>query len=415
MLEQDTLKYVPEHVRNDYPAADFAGPSRTYPCHTQAEVYAAATLYGKADDPAKVKASIIRIAKRKGFALPESWTSDGGSGGKDDSGKAVLIGAEDSLIAFGGAVKATGTMKFGGHLVLHTSHVDPDLTQDFFDTKTDFDLVDGDRRSGYYNHGMDVKIGNHKIGVGTLKRDDLGLWLEAQLSERDEYAETVWKLLEDGALGLSSGALSHLVRRERVGKSYRITHWPVGEWSLTPTPAEPRTQAVPLKMWAKELKANTLSPSMPQDMVVAAISRLNDALLGCLYRTLYAWDDDYEAMDAPDDEAIALVRTALDEHNTLGKRMVTAMLADQPEEAKALLLDAFTGQFKRTALSVATARDLEKALREAGFNAKHAVAITNHGFKGLQRDAEPDEPTPSRLLHDDLRNRSQVIVAAASR
>lgn len=58
-------------------------------------------------------------------------------------------------------------------------------------------------------------------------------------------------------------------------------------------------------------------------------------------------------------------------------------------EAKSLL-----SQFKHP-------RELEAFLREAGFSRKQAVAVTNHGFKGLQRDADVPEirsaPTVQQL------------------
>ena len=40
--------------------------------------------------------------------------------------------------------------------------------------------------------------------------------------------------------------------------------------------------------------------------------------------------------------------------------------------------------------SITTIRDLEAALRDAGFSRKDAKAIAAHGFRGLQRDAEVD-------------------------
>jgi HK97 family phage major capsid protein len=51
------------------------------------------------------------------------------------------------------------------------------------------------------------------------------------------------------SLGWSSGALSHLVEREYKADApvSWIKRWIIGEGSLTPTPAEPRNSAVPLK------------------------------------------------------------------------------------------------------------------------------------------------------------------------
>ncbi|MCW3059004.1 MAG: family phage prohead protease [Capsulimonas sp.] len=43
---------------------------------------------------------------------------------------------------------------------------------------------------------------------------------------------------------------------------------------------------------------------------------------------------------------------------------------------------------------IATERDFDRFLRDAGFSRKHATAIALHGFKNLQRDADETEETP---------------------
>jgi phage head maturation protease len=161
---------------------------------------------------------------------------------------------DDLLISItGGEVKSLGDRRFRGHLVLFSGPDDPDLTGDFFSAKTDFDFEDGERRSGYFKHGMDVKVGNRKVGRGVLTRDTKGVLLDGIIDERFEYAEDVWQAIEGGHLGLSSGAVSHLVRREKVAAKgrevYHVTHWPLGEWSFTPAPAEPRTQVMAVKTY----------------------------------------------------------------------------------------------------------------------------------------------------------------------
>jgi len=56
--------------------SDFAGPDQSFPIDTQAHLDAAAHLIGHAADPAEVKAKAIRIAKRKGFTLPQTWQDE---------------------------------------------------------------------------------------------------------------------------------------------------------------------------------------------------------------------------------------------------------------------------------------------------------------------------------------------------
>jgi len=159
---------------------------------------------------------------------------------------------DELLVAYGGAVKALGEGRIGGYLVRFGDPAQPDLSGDFFTRTTDFDIQDGDRVTLYYNHGLDPVLKKRKLGYGTLRYDDAGIWMEAQLALRDEYER---RLYEDGILagrmGLSSGTLPHLVERERVGGANRIKSWPLGkDASITPTPAEPRLLVMSLKSLA---------------------------------------------------------------------------------------------------------------------------------------------------------------------
>lgn len=121
-----------------------------------------------------------------------------------------------------------------------------DLEGEQFGPDTDFWL---DRLPGakpvLFDHGADATVGKAVIGATTkIEADDFGLWVEAQLNRANQYADYVLELLKAGALGYSSGALAHLVERVTGNGPTRIKSWPIGEFSLTPTPAEPRTLGV---------------------------------------------------------------------------------------------------------------------------------------------------------------------------
>ena len=68
-----TREYIPASTRKQIPDEDFAGPSRSFPIRNQEDVDNAARLIGHADNPDAVKVAIIRIAKKKGLSLPDSW------------------------------------------------------------------------------------------------------------------------------------------------------------------------------------------------------------------------------------------------------------------------------------------------------------------------------------------------------
>ena len=167
----------------------------------------------------------------------------------------------ETLIAFGGAVKALGDGKVGGYLVRFTTEDEPDLEGEYFTKDTDF----GEAESApvHYQHGMDAKIGKRRIGRAEHKIDEFGVWAEGQLNLRDEYENFIYAMAEKGKMGWSSGTASHLVERQITAKATWIKSWPLGlDDTLTPVPAEPRNEAVPLKSWQPEELGVTLAERM---------------------------------------------------------------------------------------------------------------------------------------------------------
>ncbi len=165
------------------------------------------------------------------------------------------------LVNFGSEIKLLGETpegaRIGGYLVRFSTAEDPDLTGDYFTKDTDFGFDPEDRPSVpiYFNHGQPIKTRENgeilitrRIGKGQLQLDDVGVLIDAIIYNRDEYERAISEQAK--SLGWSSGALGHLVERE-WGHDYhdprRIKRWPIGEGSLTPTPAEPRNSAIPLK------------------------------------------------------------------------------------------------------------------------------------------------------------------------
>ncbi len=145
---------------------------------------------------------------------------------------------EDTVKTLPTAVKAIGEYTVKGKGIVFGGF---DLTEDRFTADTD---LGGSRpfegMPVFYDHAM----GGIKSQIGMVKAwvpTDDGIDVEIELDRRHQYASEVMKLVEAGALGLSTGAVSHLVVREPVKGGYEIKRWHVAEISLTPTPAEPRT------------------------------------------------------------------------------------------------------------------------------------------------------------------------------
>lgn len=138
-------------------------------------------------------------------------------------------------------------LKVGGYGVIFGGR---DLEGETFTKGTDYMLDMVPVKPVFYDHslrpGMDDPMG--MVGNEDIKVDDIGIWVESELHRHAEYMAGVEKLIAKGALGYSSGTVGHLARRE--GKN--ITRWPIVEFSLTATPAEPRTLGVSqLKSLAK--------------------------------------------------------------------------------------------------------------------------------------------------------------------
>jgi len=154
-----------------------------------------------------------------------------------------------TLVSFGDAIKADDKGRVRGYLVRFGG---ADLEGDYFTASTDFGrpMKSGDRvpMNLYYHHGQDKTIGKSSIGSGYITMDDKGLWYEAQIQMADEYQKMIADLAKSGKLGYSSGATGHMVeRRKSADGRYEITRWPIGEASLTPTPAEPMNMVKSLK------------------------------------------------------------------------------------------------------------------------------------------------------------------------
>ena len=187
----------------------------------------------------------------------------------------------ETLIAWGGAVKALGDGKVGGYLVRFSTDDDLDLEGEFFNKETDYGEPKPVPPTGtvYYQHGLDKKMGKRKLGMATHKIDEFGVWAEAQLNLRDEYENFIYAMAEKGKMGWSSGTASHLVERQITAKGTWIKSWPLGlDDTLTPVPAEPRNEAIPLKSWQPEELGVTLAERI--EMLNAELKTLDADLSG---------------------------------------------------------------------------------------------------------------------------------------
>ena len=166
---------------------------------------------------------------------------------------------EDTVVVYGKEVKAVklenGDVKLGGYLVTYGDANDTDVSDmhDYFTKSTDFGTAEV--ATGWFNHRIPVFYGGKSVQYTEplpevkLKKDDVGIFAEIVLGARNEYEKAIAELGLAGKLGWSSGTASHLVDRKTAKNgAHEITRWPLGlDASLTPTPAEPKNCAMPLK------------------------------------------------------------------------------------------------------------------------------------------------------------------------
>lgn len=333
----------------------------------------------------------------------------------------------DTLILYGGDVKAKGDGKVEGYLVLFGDKNNHDLSskKDYFDDETDFDLGFTTKSRVYYQHGLDKTLGNLKLGTGEMKQDEVGIWIDAQLDLRQEYiadvkqrkqmAEFIEAIYADlaakGACGWSSGVPAHLVRRERQDNgANHVQYWPLGlDASLTPNPADDRTEAVVSIKSLADMKSSGLSMSTKQEILQRALLAKLKSEAGSDEEYVYGW-----ICDVFDTTLV---------YNSYGKTSgcfeaaytidgVSATIGTEKAVQRLVSYKPLPYGTKSLVVSEFTERDCERYLREAGFS--HAVsAALSREYKALrQRDAEePPNTTPDTARHERLRELNQRHLA----
>lgn len=142
------------------------------------------------------------------------------------------------------ALKFVGPDTVEGLAIPFGSSEDRDLDGEYFTASTDLaiDWFGKSGRPSLYDHGFDDTMKMDIVGrqVDFETREE-GVWAQVQLDRNARYRKAIDRMVGEGALGYSSGAMSHLVTKSGTGE---ITRWPWVELSLTPIPAHPGTLGV---------------------------------------------------------------------------------------------------------------------------------------------------------------------------
>lgn len=145
-----------------------------------------------------------------------------------------------------------GKARVGAYAVRFSGPDEKDLQGDYFTKATNFGRENGDGAPVLFHHGMPCGKGgifdalqDGEYGPAKAMRDEVGIFVETCLDLSDREQKALYEACQKGALRWSSGSASHMARKAQDG---RITRWPIVEFSLTPTPVEPRLPAIrPMK------------------------------------------------------------------------------------------------------------------------------------------------------------------------
>lgn len=152
------------------------------------------------------------------------------------------------LVIDGGVVKTSEEGVVSGMGIVFGSEAQPDqssmrdfFTEDSFITKRKTFSV-----PLYYDHGLGLI--DEEIGEATLTKTKDGWFAEANIDTTSETGKKIHDRVKDKPHGFSTGAVSHLVKREARGNNTNfLKKWPVGELSLTERPAERRATVQTVK------------------------------------------------------------------------------------------------------------------------------------------------------------------------
>ena len=271
-----------------------------------------------------------------------------------------------TLVSFGDAIKADDSGRVRGYLVRFGG---ADLEGDYFTASTDFGrpMKSGERvpMNLYYHHGQDKQVGKSRIGTGFITMDDKGLWYESQVDMADSYQKMIQELAKSGKLGYSSGATGHMVERKKMSDGrYEITRWPIGEASLTPTPAEPMNMVKSLKDMYGDMEdgmeeEEMIIPVAPGEDVATFVERVYSDLAAEMV---------HEGIEALYDRLCAGMMAALDAG--LGRGHIDAIIdafASKAKELTANLKDpaAEVQSMKSKHERPTSIREVERRLRDA--------------------------------------------------
>lgn len=225
---------------SEYGKVEFAdAKNKKYPVDTEDHIRAAWTYVNQAKNQAAYKPAEIAAIKDK---IITAWKKVIDKAGPPSAAtKGVEFIGDDLAVCPGYSVKALeGDGQTGGYLIRFDGDGDLSHWRDIFRPPAQTDYGHAKSSDVWVHHRMLPGPGKRRLNnPAEIGVDDVGVFIKHLLDMRDPYERSLYGLVQQGKLGWSSGAPSHLVERKSIGDGrHEITCWPLGtDASYTPCPA----------------------------------------------------------------------------------------------------------------------------------------------------------------------------------
>jgi hypothetical protein len=184
----------------------------------------------------------------------------------------------------GDAVKALEGGKIEGYLVRFGSPDDHDVQGDYFTPETYFGKACKAGLDMVYHHGLArdpawSKLGNEIIGDVTIETRQDGLYAHGALDLARDGVPDLWRDIQAGKVGWSSGSTDRLVKRTDVKAGVRkVERWPLIEASVSHRPVDARNTVHAVKALTDQATGDvgTVSLVDSSEALVARAQEIED-------------------------------------------------------------------------------------------------------------------------------------------
>jgi hypothetical protein len=253
-------------------------------------------------------------------------------------------GSIKSATACGDACKFIDSDRVGGYGVVFTDETNRDLHKQFFDSSTYYGLkahnpID---KPFMLDHAFDVKFKSIPVGIiDFVKEDEIGLWLEAKLHEREQYEAMLKEMRDKKFHSLSNDditqASNNIVKAVKAFIGTGKAHWSTG---ALPQAVDVNQETGHIKSWPLIEGTAVMTPAEPNGTEINFVKSAFDKLFTPAQSTASISIDDDGHKDIAqlvDSEEIVNAQSIEAIQSTKDNTMATKNLDEVIQEVTAIL------------------------------------------------------------------------------